>query len=360
MFTWKTHCGLKVHFGQFDRSEICTEVSFTPPEVMWTLIMKLPHTEVKSQTGLSSLRVSCKCALNDDFLITQVLVHSYICRFCNITFCIYCLLRSIKSFHILLKHNSFLKHDNFTNWSNTLGIFCCGLMGKSGSDWLSTGFFFVQCSIDDDLYTSKQISAWWLVYFKLTFKVFLRNQLSVRQRHLFIIWNMLLQLRFQCLWDHFIVINFSSNGKPLILNCYGKNHPGDKSMDRGSDPPQNPPSTPAQHADDTTMHDSRKNGEIKSCAQNLEKDLNNLSPWSTNENPLFNEDKTKSILSSTSQLVQKHQLSDSNTYQIKCNEKAVWRVQCTKLLGIHFDENLSWKDHVNNVMLWHFTNSETV
>ena len=36
---------------------------------MWTLIMKLPHTEVKfypevkSQTGLSSLRISCKRAL---------------------------------------------------------------------------------------------------------------------------------------------------------------------------------------------------------------------------------------------------------------------------------------------------------
>ena len=59
---------LKFHFGQIDRSEICTEVSFTTPYVMWTLIMKLPHTEVKfylevkSQTGLSSLRVSCKRA----------------------------------------------------------------------------------------------------------------------------------------------------------------------------------------------------------------------------------------------------------------------------------------------------------
>ena len=63
LFTWKTHCGLKFYFGQFDRSEICIEVSFTPPEVIWTLIMKLPHTEVKfypevrSQTGLSSLQI---------------------------------------------------------------------------------------------------------------------------------------------------------------------------------------------------------------------------------------------------------------------------------------------------------------
>ena len=34
LFTWKTHCGLKFHFGQIDRSEICTEVSFTSPELM--------------------------------------------------------------------------------------------------------------------------------------------------------------------------------------------------------------------------------------------------------------------------------------------------------------------------------------
>ena len=33
------------------------------PEVMWTLAMMLPHTEVKSQTSLSSLQVSCKRAL---------------------------------------------------------------------------------------------------------------------------------------------------------------------------------------------------------------------------------------------------------------------------------------------------------
>ena len=66
---------------------------------------------------------------------------------------------------------------------------------------------------------------------------------------------------------------------------------------------------------------------------------------------MFNEGKTKSILLSTSQLAQKNQLSGPNTYQIKCNEKAVKRVQCPKLLGIHFDENLSWKDHVNNVVM---------
>ena len=91
-------------------------------------------------------------------------------------------------------------------------------------------------------------------------------------------------------------------------------------------------STSAQYADDTAIYDSCKNDAIKSCARNLEKDLNNLSQWSTNENLLFNEDKTKSILFSSSQLAQKHQLPDSNTYQIKCNEKALKRVQCTQRL----------------------------
>ena len=64
LFTWKLHCGLK-----FDRGEICTEVTYTTSQVMWTLVMKLAHTEikfylqVKSQTGVSSLRASCKRSL---------------------------------------------------------------------------------------------------------------------------------------------------------------------------------------------------------------------------------------------------------------------------------------------------------
>ena len=65
-------CGLKFHFSQIDQSEICTKVSFTSPEVMWMLVMKLPYTKVKihpkvkSQTGLSSLQVPCKVLLELD------------------------------------------------------------------------------------------------------------------------------------------------------------------------------------------------------------------------------------------------------------------------------------------------------
>ena len=70
LFFWKTCYGLKFHFEQIDWSEIYTKVSFTSPELMWVLIMKLPDTEVKfypevrSQTSLISLRVPCKHALS--------------------------------------------------------------------------------------------------------------------------------------------------------------------------------------------------------------------------------------------------------------------------------------------------------
>ena len=67
--------------SQLDRSEICTEVSFTTAEVMRTLIMKLPHTEVKfypevkCQTGLSSLQVSCKRALTQMIIFLTRIPH---------------------------------------------------------------------------------------------------------------------------------------------------------------------------------------------------------------------------------------------------------------------------------------------
>ena len=32
--------------------------------------------------------------------------------------------------------------------------------------------------------------------------------------------------------------------------------------------------------------------------------------------------------------------------------QAVKHVQSTKLLKIHFDENLTWKDHMNNAVKW--------
>ena len=66
-----------VYMENSQRSEICTKVSSTTPEVMWTLIMKLPHTEVKFRTGLSSLRVSCKRAPGHDGISFNIIKNCF-------------------------------------------------------------------------------------------------------------------------------------------------------------------------------------------------------------------------------------------------------------------------------------------
>ena len=62
MFTWKSHAGLKFHFGQNERYEIYTVLSFILPQFMWTQVKSWQNTEVrfstemKSYTSLSSFR----------------------------------------------------------------------------------------------------------------------------------------------------------------------------------------------------------------------------------------------------------------------------------------------------------------
>ena len=65
MFTWKSHAGLKFNFGQNDQYEIHTVLSFISPQFMWTQVKSWLNTEVrfstemKSHTGLNSVRLSC-------------------------------------------------------------------------------------------------------------------------------------------------------------------------------------------------------------------------------------------------------------------------------------------------------------
>ena len=67
MFTQKSHAGLKFHFGQNDRYEIHTVLSFISPQFMWTQVKSWLNTEVKfstemkSHTGLSPFHLSCEC-----------------------------------------------------------------------------------------------------------------------------------------------------------------------------------------------------------------------------------------------------------------------------------------------------------
>ena len=56
------------------------------------------------------------------------------------------------------------------------------------------------------------------------------------------------------------------------------------------------------------------------------------------------------MLFSTTQLSQRHHLNDNELFKVMHNGEVVERVNTKKILKIHFDENLSWSYHVNNVI----------
>ena len=56
------------------------------------------------------------------------------------------------------------------------------------------------------------------------------------------------------------------------------------------------------------------------------------------------------MLFSTTQRSQRHNLDNKELFKVMHNGEAIERVNTKKILGIHFDENLSWSDHVNNVI----------
>ena len=142
-------------------------MSFTLPEVIWTLIMKPPYTEVKlypkvkSQTSLSSLPISCKRALNLMSLSNSISPR---------TFTVYMekplqFEMSLRSFWP--KWNSNWKETHFTpshalpkNWQGTELISETEVTFQTGSyllqvEWpLFTGYF-VQIKQSIQLYTTK-------------------------------------------------------------------------------------------------------------------------------------------------------------------------------------------------------------
>ena len=70
----------------------------------------------------------------------------------------------------------------------------------------------------------------------------------------------------------------------------------------------------------------------------------------SNNISVFNDDKTKLTLFSTTQLSQRHNLNNKELFKVMHNGEAAERVNTKKILGIYFVENLSWSYHVNNVI----------
>ena len=93
-----------------------------------------------------------------------------------------------------------------------------------------------------------------------------------------------------------------------------------------------------QYANDSTS----KPKNLTKCIEELKSDLETVSIWSSSNSFVFNND--------SSQLSQRHNLSNNELFRVMHNGEAIGRVHTQKVLGIHFDENLSWLYHVNNII----------
>ncbi|XP_057310275.1 uncharacterized protein LOC130648252 [Hydractinia symbiolongicarpus] len=105
-----------------------------------------------------------------------------------------------------------------------------------------------------------------------------------------------------------------------------------------------------QYADDTNLYIHFKLKEMDIATAKLQSDINQITTWSKINNLMFNSKKTKSIMYSTSQLSCINNLNFSNLFKFDSNGAEIERVSSLKILGITFDEQMTWSTHVNNII----------
>ena len=74
-----------------------------------------------------------------------------------------------------------------------------------------------------------------------------------------------------------------------------------------------------------------------------------LENYSTDSNLALNAKKTKWTLLPRTQMSRVHSL-DSCTLNVNCKGDPLKRVQSTKLLGLHFDQHLTWNEHITKTL----------
>ena len=94
-----------------------------------------------------------------------------------------------------------------------------------------------------------------------------------------------------------------------------------------------------QYADDTTLYIHTEVSDLSGATTDIKYNLNCLGEHSNESNLALNATKMKWMLVSTPQMSRYHSL-DRKEIDIKCNGKALERVNVTKLLGVHLDSHL--------------------
>lgn len=104
-----------------------------------------------------------------------------------------------------------------------------------------------------------------------------------------------------------------------------------------------------QYADDTTYNKHSTVSNLSEASKELQSTMNKISDYSSENYLKFNCNKTKLLLFSTSKLSNVHNLDDKE-FNITVNELSVDRVPVHKVLGVYFDQHLTWKNHIDYVV----------
>ena len=96
------------------------------------------------------------------------------------------------------------------------------------------------------------------------------------------------------------------------------------------------------YVDDTTLYCSKVT--VNEVTSSINKDLEDVSTWCDMNRLIVNEKKSKTSLICSSQ---KRTRLDIDSYNIVFNNDIIEYNQTQKILGVHIDDNLSWKNHVD-------------
>ena len=101
-----------------------------------------------------------------------------------------------------------------------------------------------------------------------------------------------------------------------------------------------------QYADDTSIYRHTSPKLFQDCLDQMNSDIRTIQKWSQESNLVFNAAKTKSMLFSTWQMAKKHQF---NLQVNSIDGKEIEQVSSFKLLGITFNEDMTWNNHVKKI-----------
>lgn len=98
----------------------------------------------------------------------------------------------------------------------------------------------------------------------------------------------------------------------------------------------------------TTLLHNSKPPELGECVQDVNWTIDRLNKYSLDPNLALNSTRAKWMLLSTRQMKTTYALEELSI-DIDCSEKLLERVECTKLLGVHLNQHLSWQEHTTNL-----------